>query len=194
VAQFHWKPDEYLTLMREEVPQYERLQEVVAAACGGGQARRLLELGTGTGETARRVLERHPGAALVGVDSSPEMLERAASVLPGADLVLGQLEDSLPDGPFDLIFSCLAVHHLDGAGKADLFTRAREALVAPGGRLVIGDLVVPVDPADVVTPMDSAYDKPSTLEDQLRWMREADFAARVVWRERDLAVMVGELS
>jgi len=193
VGQFHWKPEEYLALMRREMPDYERLQDEVAAACGSGRGSRLLELGTGTGETSRRVLERHPGALLVGVDSSEEMLERARSALPEARFVLGRLEDALPDGPFDVVFSCLAVHHLDGPGKADLFTRARVVLVA-GGRLVVGDVVVPDDPADVVTPIDSDYDKPSTVDEQLDWMRRAGFDAATTWVSRDLAVMVGTLA
>jgi tRNA (cmo5U34)-methyltransferase len=177
--------------MRDEVPDYERLQDEVALATGEG-AGRLLELGTGTGETARRVLERHPSAALVGVDASSEMLERAAEVLPTASLLVKRLEDTLPDGPFDVVFSCLAVHHLDGPGKADLFTRARDVLVS-GGRLVVGDVVVPEDPADAVTPIDGDYDKPSSVDEQLGWLRDAGFAAEVAWSHRDLAVLVGKL-
>jgi hypothetical protein len=55
MGQFHFHPDEYLELMHSELPAYERLQDEAAAATGSG-ATRLLELGTGTGETARRVL------------------------------------------------------------------------------------------------------------------------------------------
>ena len=47
----------------------------------------------------------------------------AAADLPGADLRLQDLRDPLPDGPFDLVFSALAIHHLDAAAKADLFAR-----------------------------------------------------------------------
>ena len=180
--------------MREEVPDYERLQDEVAVATGYGAAR-VLELGTGTGETARRVLELHPLATFVGVDASAEMLERAEAVLPTerVELLVGRLEDPLPEGPFDVVVSALAVHHLDGVGKADLFTRAREVL-APGGRLVVGDVVVPEDPDDAVTPIDGDYDKPSTVEEQLGWLRDAGFSADVAWSHRDLAVLVGALS
>jgi tRNA (cmo5U34)-methyltransferase len=69
VTQFDWDPNIYLDLMRQEVPDYERLQEEATAATGI-HASRILELGTGTGETARRVLARHPQALLVGVDAS----------------------------------------------------------------------------------------------------------------------------
>jgi tRNA (cmo5U34)-methyltransferase len=55
--------------MRSEVPEYERLQGETALATGH-DAKTILELGTGTGETARRVLERHPQARLVGIDAS----------------------------------------------------------------------------------------------------------------------------
>ncbi|HEY7629317.1 MAG TPA: class I SAM-dependent methyltransferase [Thermoleophilaceae bacterium] len=192
MGQFHWRPEEYLALMREEVPQYERLQDEAAVATGYGAAR-VLELGTGTGETARRVLELHPLATLVGVDASSEMLERAAEVLPPerVELRAGRLEDPLPAGPFDVVVSVLAVHHLDGAGKADLFSRAREVL-KERGRIVVGDVVVPEDPADAVTPIDGDYDKPSTVAEQLGWLQDAGYEASVAWSNRDLAVLVGE--
>jgi tRNA (cmo5U34)-methyltransferase len=190
VSEVRWDPAGYLALMAAEVPAYPRLQEQVVAATGA-RARRVLELGVGTGETARRVLGRHPGAALVGIDSSPEMLAHARSRLPGADLRLARLEDPLPDGPFDLAVSALAVHHLDGAGKAGLFRRVAAAL-APGGRLVLGDLVVPDDPADVVTEIDGVYDTPSRADDQLRWLRDAGLAPRLAWSHRDLAVLVAD--
>ncbi len=40
---------------------------------------RVLELGTGTGETAARLMTRHPGLELVGIDESEAMLEVARS-------------------------------------------------------------------------------------------------------------------
>jgi tRNA (cmo5U34)-methyltransferase len=191
VAQFHWDPDSYLALMAAEVPDYERLEDETAAATGT-RARRILELGTGTGETARRVLARHPEATLVGVDASDAMLARARAELPPArvDLRLGRLEDPLPQGPFDLVVSVLAVHHLDGAGKARLFARVAAAL-APAGRFVLGDLVIPDDPADAATPIDGHHDAPSTVAEQRAWMDAAGLAASVVWARRDLAVLVG---
>jgi tRNA (cmo5U34)-methyltransferase len=35
-------------------------------------------------------------------------------------------------------------------------------VLAPGGRVVVGDVVVPLHDADVVTPVDDVYDRPST--------------------------------
>jgi tRNA (cmo5U34)-methyltransferase len=195
VGQFHFTPERYLELMHSEVPQYERAQDEVAAACEGLEVRAILELGIGTGETARRVLKRHPGAAVVGIDASEEMLGAARAALAGhaVQLHAGRLEDPLPPGPFDLVVSAFAVHHLDAAGKADVFARIASVL-RPGGRLVLADVVVPDDPADAVTPLDAGYDLPDTVRDQLRWLTDAAFEPRTTWASGDLAVIAADLA
>jgi len=118
------------------------------------------------------------------------MLAVASEVLPEAQVSLraGRIEDPLPEGPFDLVATALCVHHLDGAAKADLFGRVRDVL-APGGLFVMGDVVVPVDPALATTPLTPGYDRPSPLADQLRWLAEAGFEPRVAWEHGDLAVV-----
>jgi tRNA (cmo5U34)-methyltransferase len=106
---------------------------------------------------------------------------------------VSRLEDPLPDGRFDLVVSALCVHHLAGAGKAELFERVAGALSA-GGRFVLGDVVVPDDPADARTPLTPGYDHPSPLADQLDWLRVAGFEPRVTWSEADLAVVAADVS
>jgi tRNA (cmo5U34)-methyltransferase len=189
--QFHFHPEAYPELVRSEVPAYDRLQDVVARATSGAGAGSILDLGVGTGVTSQRVLAEHPGARLVGVDESSAMLDHACRALPVADLRTARLEDPLPQGLYDLVVSVLAVHHLDGPGKADLFRRVA-SVVVPGGRMVIGDVVVPDDPADAVTPIDGEYDKPSSAAEQLWWLCEAGFRARIAWAEADPAVLVGD--
>jgi tRNA (cmo5U34)-methyltransferase len=116
------------------------------------------------------------------------MLDRARSDFPDSDLRVARLEDALPEGPFDLVYSALVVHHLDGAGKRDLFRRVAAAL-RTGGVVVFADVVVPEDPEDQQTPIDGEYDRPDRLDDQLEWLREAGFEATPVWVHRDLAVV-----
>jgi tRNA (cmo5U34)-methyltransferase len=188
VTQSPWDPKTYLQDLLHEVPSYPELQEQAARAAAAVKAKTILELGIGTGETARRVLAAHPAAELTAVDSSEAMLGHARSVVPAADLRLARLQDPLPDGPFDLVVSALAVHHLDGPGKQDLFGRVA-AVLKPGGALVLADLVVPEDDDDVVTEIDWNYDLPDRLDDQLRWLRDAGLDAETVWSYKDLAVV-----
>jgi L-threonylcarbamoyladenylate synthase len=193
-GQFHFDPSTYEAEIRAEVPAYDRLQHALADASGCG-ARRILELGTGTGTTASILLERHPDAALVGIDSNAKMLQAARERLPTdrVELTVGEIEEELPGGPFDLVASALCIHHLDDREKARLFERVR-ALIAPGGRFVLADLVVPEVPVQSPTPSTPGFDKPSTVADQLRWLAAAGFEASPVWQEGDLAVIVASAS
>ena len=130
--------DTYLEEIRAEVPRYDELQEQTIGAIPFSPGR-VLELGIGTGETARRLLESHPEAEVTGLDSQPDMVFRAREL--GIEVRLARMEDPLPDGPWDLVIAVLAVHHLDADQKRDLFRRVREQ----SGALVVGD-VVEVEP------------------------------------------------
>jgi tRNA (cmo5U34)-methyltransferase len=193
MTQFHFDPVTYAELMRTEVPRYLELQETIAAATKALEVSSVLDLGTGTGQTLAHVLPLHPGARAVGVDENGGMLEVARTTLAGYDVELrvADLLDPLPGGPFDLVTSALAIHHLDGPGKAALFVRVAEVL-RPGGRLVMGDVVLPEDPAEAVIPLTDGYDKPSLVGDQVRWLQEAGLVVEVVWREDDLAVFTAD--
>jgi hypothetical protein len=48
---------------------------------------------------------------------------------------------------------------------------------------------VPDDPAAAHTPLTPGFDKPSRVDEQLDWLREARFEPRVVWESGDLAVI-----
>jgi tRNA threonylcarbamoyl adenosine modification protein (Sua5/YciO/YrdC/YwlC family) len=187
--QYHFDASSYADEIRDDLPFYDALQDSLAGASGSG-AKRILELGTGTGETARRLLARHPDAELIGIDENEQMLAVARDALPASRVSLypGRIEDPLPEGPFDVVATALCVHHLDGRAKAELFERIRDALV-PDGLFVLADVVVPVDPALATTPLTPGYDRPSPLADQMRWLTEAGLEPRVVWEHGDLAVV-----
>ncbi len=190
VAEFAWDPETYLQLMAHEVPDYPRLQEQLVTATLERPAFAVLDLGIGSGLTAVRVQAEHRGASLVGIDANADMLAASAASLDSrcSRLYRSHLQDPLPEGPFDLVVSMLAVHHLDGPDKANLFHRVAEVL-PDDGRFVLGDLVVPEDSADVVTPIDGIDDVPSSLADQLQWLVDAGLTAEVTWHYRDLAVI-----
>ena len=190
MGQFHFHPDDYLELM-SELPAYEELQDRVASLTEGLSVARILELGTGTGETSRRVLAHHPDAGLVGVDESAEMMAVARKVLPAESIesfIVQGIEDPLPEGPFDLVISALTIHHLDGPGKADLFERVARVM-EPGAVFVMGDVIVPDDPADAVTPLTPEYDMPDRTEVLVAWLNHAGFDADVAWTFKDLVVV-----
>ena len=120
------------------------------------------------------------------------MVAVARDTLPAdrVSVLVGDLEDPLPEGPFDLVVSALAVHHLHAESKADLFRRIADAL-EPDGRFVLADVVTPVNPSYVVTAIDPEVDYPSTLDEQLAWLDAAGISPEVTWTHRDLVVIVG---
>ena len=173
-AQFHMSPETYLDEIRVEVPRYDELQAATIDAIPFAPAL-VLELGVGTGETTRRLLERYPDAEVTGLDAQPEMVFKARE--HGTEVRLARMQDPLPDGPWDLIVSVLSVHHLDEGQKRDLFRRVREQ----SRSLVMGDVVV-ADPQ--VTPLEEGVDLPSRAEDMAEWCD-----GEIVWRADDLAVI-----
>ena len=193
--QFHFDPDTYLDMVRAEVPGYDELQAAIGRAVAsytGTGAPRVLDLGAGTGSTSRAVLAAQPNARLVLVDENPGMLAVAQDALPAANIervVIADLTDPLPEGPFDVVVSALAVHHLDGSEKRALFARVHERLLA-GGVFAMADVVVPDDPADAFTPLTPDYDKPDRFVDLVQWLTAAGFETDAREQSADLAVFV----
>ena len=174
MSDFTWKPDGYLEMIRGDIPRYEELQDQAIAAIPFAPER-VLELGMGTGETTRRLIEAYPDSWVIGLDSSPDMVYRAREAYD--DVQLARIEDPLPDGPWDLVIGVLSIHHLTAPQKQELFRRVREQSRA----LVIGDVVK----ADVVvTPIDEGYDFPETAADLAEWS-----GGEVTWAVDDLAVV-----
>jgi tRNA (cmo5U34)-methyltransferase len=156
------------------VPRYDELQAATIDAIPSSP-RRVLELGVGTGETARRLLGRYPDAQVTGLDAQPEMVFRAREM--GIEVRLARMEDPLPDGPWDLVVSVLSVHHLDDQQKRDLFRRVREQ----SRSMVIGDVVL-AEPQ--ITPLEPGVDLPAHAEELVEWC-----SGEIVWRADDLAVI-----
>jgi tRNA (cmo5U34)-methyltransferase len=160
MGQFDWTPEIYLERIRAELPRYDELQEKAVAAIPFSPDR-VLELGMGTGETTRRLIEAYPDAWVIGLDSSPDMVFRARETYD--DVQLARIEDPLPDGPWDLVISVLSVNRLDDAQLQALFRRVAEQ----SRSLVIGDVF-----------------KPGQLERAL-----ASSGGELAWQAEELAVV-----
>lgn len=154
--------ERYLAQLRAEFPAYDELQDRAIAAIPFAPLR-VLELGIGTAETSRRLLQAHPEAQITGLDSSPDMVFQARELID--DVRLARMEDPLPDGPWDLVISVLSVHLLDEPQERDLFRRVREQSKS----LVIADRFGPAAE------------------------RLADWSSgRIAWSQNDLAVIAAD--
>lgn len=114
------------------------------------------------------------------------------------DLASPQWQAGLPEGRYDAIVSGLAIHHLSPARKAELFAEAFD-LLEPGGTFVNMDCVSVDGPleglfdeymlasavahehehgrdgSDQNVDFDTGEDQLDSVEDQLRWLRDAGF-------------------
>jgi tRNA (cmo5U34)-methyltransferase len=160
MGQFDWTPEVYLERIRAEIPGYDELQDSAVAAIPFAPER-VLELGMGTGETTRRLIEAHPDAWVVGLDASPDMVFRARKSYD--DVQLARMEDPLPDGPWDLVISVLSVNQLDDEQRQALFRRVKDHARS----LVIGDIF-----------------RAGQLENVVDWC-----GGEVTWQSGDLAVV-----
>ncbi len=99
--------------------------DVVLDAVKPGPDDRVLDVGCGTGALVERATEH--GAAGVGVDISPGMIEAAAALVPAASFVVAdaQTDDLTPLGPFTAIVSRFGVMFFDDPVAA--FTNIRRA-------------------------------------------------------------------
>jgi tRNA (cmo5U34)-methyltransferase len=112
---------------------------------------------------------------VIGLDSDSNMIYRLRGEYD--ELQHARMEDPLPDGPWDLVISVLAVHHLKDPEKQTLFRRVREQSKA----LVIGDVV---KASEQVTPVDPGVDFLDTAEQLAEWS-----GGEVTWTGDDLAVV-----
>lgn len=160
MGQFDWTPDEYLERIHARVPRYDDLQEQAIAAVPF-PPERVLELGMGTGETTRRLIEAYPDAWVVGLDSSPDMVFRARQTYD--DVQLARMEDPLPDGPWDLVISVLSAAELTDEQLRALCRRVGEQARS----LVIADAF-----------------EPQRLKDLIDWC-----GGKLVWEADGLAVV-----
>lgn len=124
-----WNPELYHRFQSERAAPFEDLCALVEVR----ENLRVIDLGCGTGELTRRLADMLPASEVVGIDSSPEMLERAAEhARPG--LRFEQCEIERVSGAYDLIFSNAAIHWVE---KHERLVSRLFDLLAPGGQLAV---------------------------------------------------------
>lgn len=124
-----WDPNTYHKFQAERAAPFVDLLALVRVRPG----RRVVDLGCGTGELTRRLADALPDSDVIGLDSSPQMLARAAEhARPGLRFIEGTIETA--GGEWDLIFSHAALHWVPD--HAALIPRLL-ALLRPGGQLAV---------------------------------------------------------
>ncbi|MEM7345110.1 MAG: class I SAM-dependent methyltransferase [Chloroflexota bacterium] len=135
------------------VPERERqIQTIVDLIPQLDQPHTIMELCCGEGLLAEAILTHHPHCTLHCLDGSTEMLNQTAQRLAQFS---GRFDTKLFDllksdwrvgsPPLHGVVSSLAIHHLDGDEKQQLF-RDIHGWLASGGVFIIADLMEPAHP------------------------------------------------
>ena len=152
------KLGDYDKCIRTFIPHYEDMLDAAAdtVATMAGRQPWVVDLGTGSGALAARVLARTPGARVAGIDADEGMLGLAQKRLRGklTPVVGNFLSTPLPE--CDVITASFSLHHVaTRKQKAALYKRCFKAL-SGGGILVNADCCL-------------ASSKPLQVRDRLRW-------------------------
>ncbi|PFG42905.1 trans-aconitate 2-methyltransferase [Isoptericola jiangsuensis] len=169
-----WSPEHYLRYVDERSRPFTELLARVP-----GDVATVVDLGCGPGHLTGVLRARWPAAHVVGVDSSPAMIERARADDPDGTYLLGDVRDHAAGGvtdDADLVVSNATLQWVPGyrALLPDLADRARVALAfsVPGNhdapshvllravaaRAPYADVVGPVDRRAVGDPADHLAD------------------------------------
>jgi ubiquinone/menaquinone biosynthesis C-methylase UbiE len=98
---------------------------------------RVLDVGCGTGELERRLIERWPPLRVIGIDISRNMLRQAAEKRMGATLVAAEAHRlPLHQDAFDLVICANAFHYFR---QPDGSLAEMHRVLRPGGWLVLVD-------------------------------------------------------
>lgn len=140
---------EFYVTDREE--RFAVIGDLVAHALDPATSPVVLDLGCGPGSLSARLVQRLPGARVIGVDADPLLLALAqarygdAIEFVDADLTADGLPEQVP-ASIDAAVSTTALHWLDPEPLAALY-RALAARIRPGGVFVNGDHMPATDPA-----------------------------------------------
>ncbi|MDR1292427.1 MAG: class I SAM-dependent methyltransferase [Clostridiales Family XIII bacterium] len=181
-----------------------------------GDSPNILDVGAGTGLYSAMLLARYPKAKLTLIDFSENMLNIAKERFSGyenASFLLGDYTEYPFTDRYDIVVSALSIHHLDAAAKAGFYRQIFE-LLTPNGEFLNADQMVSPSPElqerheklwlDAVAEGGMAdtdierikqsmeLDDPSTVTEQVSWLREAGFPiADCIYQYRNFAVLYG---
>jgi SAM-dependent methyltransferase len=209
------KLGDYDRSIRTFIPHYEDMLDAAAEAVASLAVHkpRVVDLGTGSGALAARVLAASPGARMTGIDSDEGMLGMAQKRLGGRLVpIVGDFLDTALPG-CDVITASFSLHHVSSRRrKAALYRKCFDAL-GPRGIFVSADCCLssnrrlqardherwhrhlarahgPTRAGDFLQAW-AKEDFYFTLEAEVSLLRAAGFDVDVTWRRDSFAVLVG---
>lgn len=123
----------------------------------------ILDLGCGTGHLTKAIAET--GAHVVGIDSSPSMIETARTTYPDLEFLVADARDFSFPTTFDAIFSNAALHWIP---EAEEVVRCIVAALKPGGRLV-AEFGGKGNIAAIISAFQQSLQEVTGMEEDLGW-------------------------
>ncbi len=106
-----WQPNQYLLFETERTrPCHDLVAQIHVP-----HAKSIIDLGCGPGNSTAVVAERWPNAAVTGLDSSPQMLDKARASHRFHQWITADIATwaATPGDKFDIVFSNAALHWVD---------------------------------------------------------------------------------
>jgi len=209
------RPGEYDKTIATLIPHYTDLIGAAAAAVDtiASAAAVVVDLGTGSGTLAERILDVRPRARLIGIDADPAMLATATRRLRGRIETIEDNFERTRVPACDVVSASFALHHIaTSRRKAALYKRCFSSL-RTGGMLVSADcylasstIVQKRDREAWLNHLQRAYTRAKaekflktwakedvyfTLDREIEMLKDAGFGVEVTWRNDCFAVLVG---
>lgn len=101
-----WSARQYVAFEDERTRPVRDLLSALPAI----EARSIVDLGCGPGNSTEVLIARFPNASVRGIDSSPDMIDAARKRLPQVQFAIGGIEEWGDAGPFDVILANAVLH------------------------------------------------------------------------------------
>ncbi len=128
-----WDPDQYRRFADERARPFH---DLLARLPPGGDVARVVDLGCGSGEMTRSLLDRWPGARILGIDNSRDML--AAAAQHAADrrvaFAAGDIAEWQTDAALDVVIANASLHWVPDHAR---LLRRLVAMLRPDGFLAV---------------------------------------------------------